>query len=691
MKKKALLLMVFTMMILIHPCAQFNYPDLTPLAAESFRLAVEAYGSGRFAEALSQFERALSLAPSDPLSLYWLGKSYLRLGISRSAFDRWNEALAIAGPSPFVESRLELFGAMADPAALSYPDRYVRVDELAGEKKPADLFLRPTWVEPLPDGGAIIVSHGTNNLLELDANARIIRTINAGSSGFDRPFAIATLDDGTMFVSEFQSDRIVRLSANGSVLGYSGDKTGPGRLSGPQYLTVDADSFVYATDVGFSRVVKYTREGAFVLTFGTKTATFDGLRMPTGIVALNDMIVVADSVLKSLYKFDEYGNYIGKLDTLTLERPEGLRLTEDGLLLLADGSRVLLIHPETGEARELYRSVKKSSRIISAAFDANGELLLADFDTSEILYLSDPATRFAGLSVEVGRIYSDDFPQISLDLTVKDRFGRPITGLGASNFYISENIVRKESRVEGDIPVIYAASSIEPVSNFIFEGALDASDRIDVAFLLEGSPEIASMRLEARDAVTAIYQSLGAEATKRLVIAGRTAQPASGGSLSAISKIILESASSNDWRMDSGLRLAAGSLFELSGRRVLVYIGTGSVNEQYLQGTTLSELSSILIHNNIVLFAVILGKGSPSEALSFLVERSRGAMYRANRPEGLAVIQKTVQASKTGTYRLSFTSGADDGFGRSYLPFNVEVYLRDRSGKDETGYFAPLR
>jgi len=690
-KKNAWFFMVFTMMALIQSYAQFKYPNLQPSATESFRLAVEAYGRGRYAEALSQFERALSLAPADPLCLYWLGKSYLRLGISGSAFDRWNEALAIAGPSPFVESRLEMFGAMADPVSPSYPDRYVRVDELAGKRKPTDLFLRPTWIEPLPDGGAIIVSHGTNNLLQLDANARIIRTINAGSSGFDRPFSLAILDDGTMFVSEFQSDRIVRLSPNGAVLGYSGDKTGQGRLSGPQYLTADADGFVYSTDVGFSRVVKYTREGAFVLTFGKKTSGFDGLRLPTGIAAVQDSIFVADAVLKSLFEFDEYGNFIKRLETIALERPEGLRLAEDGRLLLADGSRVLLIDPQTGESKELYRSQKKDSKIISAAFDANGELLLADFDTSEIVYLSDPVTRFAGLSVEVGRVYSDSFPQVSLDLTVKDRFGRPVTGLGSSNFYLSESIVRKESRVEGDIPVIYAASSVEPVSNFGFEGSLDSSDRIDAAFLLEGSPELTSMRIEARDAVTAIYQSFDAQSTKRLVVAGKTAQPAAGGSLSSISKIILETVPSTEWRMDSGLKLAAGSLFESSGRRVLVYVGTGSVNEQYLQGTTLSELSSILVNNNIVMFAVILGKGSPSEALSFLVERSKGKIYRANRPEGLDIIEKTVKAYKTGTYRLSFTSAADDGFGRSYLPFNVEVYLRDRSGKDETGYFAPLR
>ena len=691
MKKQVLMLIVLIVTTPFSAISQFSYQNLAPLAAESFRIAVEAYGRGRYAEALSQFERALSLAPSDPLCLYWLGKSYLRLGITRSAFDRWNEALAFAGPTPFVESRLELFGARADPIAPTYSDRYVKVEELTGKKESANLFLRPTWIEPLPDGGAIIVSHGTDTLLRLDANARIIRTINAGSTGFDRPFSMVILDDGTMFVSEFQSDRIARLSPNGNILGYAGDKTGPGRLSGPQYLAADEDGFVYVSDVGFSRIVKYNREGTFVLSFGARNSSFDGFRIPTGVAAINDRIIVADSAQKRLLEFDEYGNFIRILETGALERPEGMRVTEDGRLLLADGSRVLLINPESGETKELFRSQKKNVRIISAAFDVNGELLLADFDMSEILYLSDPATRFAGLSVEIGRIYSDTYPRISFDLTVKDRFGRPVTGLGPANFYVSERIVRRESRVEGDIPVIYAASSVEPVSGFSYEGALDESKRIDLTFLLEGSTQMAEMRLDARDTVTSIYQSLGTDASAKIVVAGSTAQPPSASTLAAISKVILETKPSTDWRMDSGIRLAAGSLFESTGRRVLVYIGTGSVNEAYLQGTTLSELSSILTNNNIVLFAVILGKGVPSEALSFLVERSGGGIYRSNRPEGLDIIAQKVQASKTGTYRLSFTTNADDGFGKTYLPINVEVYLRDRSGKDETGYFAPLR
>lgn len=671
--------------------AQFAYRIQSPLAAESFRTGIEAYSRGRYAESLAQFERALASEGSDPLCMYWLGKAYYRLGLFSAAFDRWNEAMAAGGSSPFVSSRLELAGAMADPSGLEPPDRYVRISELSGKKGKLELFARPSWIEPLDNGNTILVSHGTNTLLVIDANARIVKTINGGATGLDRPFACAVLDDGTMFVTEFQSNRIVRFSPDGTILGYSGDPTGPGRLSGPQYIAADENGFVYVSDVGFSRVVKYARDGTRVLAFGSPAPGFNGLRLPTGVAILGDRVFVADSALKAIFAFDSFGNYLSKIETSGLQKPEGLRVSHDGKLLVADGSRVILLDPETGAMTELYRSERRKARIVSAAFDANGELLVADFDASELAYLSDPASRFSGLSVELGKIYSDGFPQIQMDIRVKDRYGRPITGLGFTNFYISEGIVIKERRVEGDIPVDYLASSIKPASEMAFGGALDESSMVDMVFLLEGSPELVTRRIEARDAVSSIYSSLGRDASARLVTAGRVAYPPSLGTLGAISDTILKAEPSQSWRFDSGLRLAAGSLFDRSGRRSIVYVGTGSVNERLLDGASLSELSAILEANDISLYAVILGSGVPSEALAYLVKKSRGASYRADRPEGLSVIAESIRAAQTGRYRLSYMSTADDGFGRAYLPFSVEVYLRDRSGKDESGFYAPLR
>jgi hypothetical protein len=40
---------------------------------------------------------------------------------------------------------------------------------------------------------------------------------------------------------------------------------------------------------------------------------------------------------------------------------------------------------------------------------------------------------------------------------------------------------------------------------------------------------------------------------------------------------------------------------------------------------------------------------------------------------------------------MSYTSALPTDFGRAFLPVEVEAYLMNRSGRDETGYFAPLQ
>ena len=228
-------------------------------------------------------------------------------------------------------------------------------------------------------------------------------------------------------------------------------------------------------------------------------------------------------------------------------------------------------------------------------------------------------------------------------------------------------------------------------ADFAFEGSLDASSRLDVVFLIEGSAEARDRRTEARDAVSSLYNFLGPDFSSRAILAGKTAQPPSGTTLKAISDMILAMQASEEWRFDSGLKLAAGTIFETSGRKSIVYVGTGTVNEAFLKGSSIAELAAMLVNNDVMFNCVLLGKGSASETLRYLASRSGGSIYRADRPEGLQEVAEGIRRSRTGIYRLSYLASADDGFGRAYLPFNVEVYLRDRSGKDETGYFAPLR
>lgn len=688
--KRIILASIASLVLAAGLSAQFAYVIEAPLAREAFRTGVEAYHRGRYAESLLLFERTLADAPKDPLVLYWLGKAYYRMGMLSTALERWSDARLAGGPSPFLESRMELAGAALSPERLVPPQSYAQVQSLPGAVGKDTRFTRPSWVEPRSDGSAWLVAHGTNQILRISPDGRIIERLTGGVSGFDRPFALTVLPDGGMFVTEFQANRVARLDASGTIVGYMGAASGPERLAGPQYICSDSDGFAFLTDVGFARVVKYTSDGRFIQSFGQRTPAFEGLKLPTGIAWHRGMVYVADAALKGIVAFDPYGNYAGTVAMGRLSRPEGLRSTERGLLL-ADGYRVVLVDPESEAITELYRSDDKRSRLVSAGFDANGDILVADFDRSALDYLADPTVRYTGLSVDVVAVNADAFPRISLDLRVRDRFGRPLVGLSDSAFYVSESVRATERRVEGGKTVDYFFDSIRPALDLRYEGSLDATASSTVCVLLEGSPELSANRTRARDALGEVMGGFGPADAFSLVSALSSPQPAVMGGLKDLSAAVLAMRGEGAWRFDSGLRLAAGSLFQAPGRRAVVYLSTGSANEATMDGVSVAELADLLSANGIVFSAVILGNGSVSPVLEYLAQSSGGTILRSDRPQGLSEIAAIVRAAPMGLYRLSYTAQAPDGFGLSYLPFSVEVYLRDRSGKDESGYFAPLR
>ncbi len=670
--------------------AQFPYKLDIATSRENFRTAVEAYQRGRYAESLMLFEKTLAASPSDPLTLYWLGKTYRQLGLDPAALALWAKTLGPGNPGSFVSARSELAAALTEDPGTYIAERYVAVREMPGTLKKEIRFQRPSWIQALPDGGLLLVSHGSNQVLRINANGSIVERISGGSTGLDRPFGCAYLPNGNLAVSEFQANRIAIVSPAGIILSYWGDAKGPGRLIGPQYLAVDADGFLYVSEAGHTRVVKLDAEGKYVTSFNGKSDGFAGLRMPTGIAVDGERLYVADAVLKAVLVFDLYGNLLNTMLQDRLVRPESIQVHE-GKLLVADTTRVAYIDPETEAIAELYRAPGKNPRLTTATFDVNGDLWVPDFDSSMLLTLADPVASYSGLFIEAERIYADKFPRVTVDIRVRDKYGKPVVGLSEINFYLSETTRRIERTVENEKAIDHVFEVIKPVQEMSFDGLLDDTPRIEMSVLIEGSPFMMERSHEARDAFGELVASLDADSGTRLVIASAAPQPAVRGSVKTMTLSILEMKGSARWRFDSGLRLAANELFGISGRRAITFITSGDLNEDMLESASLAELGSMLSNNRISLHLLHVGKKPISSALLYLVDKTGGSIRRTDAPEGLGNLAKALRTAPTGVYRVSYTSAADAAFGQRYLPMAIEVYLRDRSGREESGFFAPLQ
>lgn len=646
------------------------------MARDEFRRGIQAYNRFGFNEAILSFEKALSYKPAEPLILEWLGRSYYRSGLEETALRQWQEALrlypAASSQSLLLTSYLETIRNrralffMADDQV-----RFVESGRYQAKQSGQYLYRQPSSVLPLPDGSVWVVAYGSNEILRIDVNGIIKERLRGPLNGFDRPYDIAQASDGRLFVSEYRGGRISVLDARGNWKSYIGSKgRGDGQFIGPQNICVDREDYLYVVDFGTLRISKFAPDGQFLFAFGTKGPNFPGFRAPTGIAAIEDRIFVADQVDRLIYSFDKSGNYLGPVIQDGLNAPEGLRPTRDGKLLVADGSRILLVSPETGFVQPIASLGNAGGRILTADFDQNGSIAAANFQAEEVSILNRTEDMASGLFVQIERVVADKFPLVSLEIQVQDRHRRPIVGLDSRNFLITEGG--------------------KPVLDQTFGGAAYLSTQSAISLVIERSPETAPLltplRTAVKDSVSAVDRLVSLVSAGELPIKERI------DSASALEQAARGAASyySPRWRFDLAIRLAATDLLPVEKKRALVFVGSGQLGQKAFDSYGLSELASYMANNGIYFYTVLVGSGTADKELQYLSDQTGGAVLHLYQSQGIGAALKTIRQNPSGSYTLQYRSQLPTDFGRAFLPVEAEVYLLERSGRDALGYFAPL-
>ena len=666
--------------------SDFEGIDLdTVRAREEFRLGVQAYNRFLFSEAIHSFERALSFRPGEPLILDWLGRAYFNSGIENTAFRAWEAAIEgfgrNSGQGILIFERLQTLRNRR--SLLPVPDdnvRYVESGRFPGRTGNIIHYRQPTSILAQDDGSVWVVAYGSNELVRIDPNGIIRERRRGPMVGFDRPFDIVRGPDGLLFVSEFRGNRVSVLSPAGEWLFHIGSRgQGPGQFIGPQNLAVDEQGFLYVVDFGNRRISKFDPSGAFILSFGSRGSGFPGFISPTGIAVTGGRVFVADSLLRQIFMFDLNGSFLGTLLASPLTSPESLRVLSDGKLLAVDSNRILLIDPNTAIVRELGTVRNPANvRITGAEMDANGNVLLADFQSGEVVIMTRIDDMAAGLFVEIRRVAADNFPLVTVEIEVTDRLRRPIVGLDARNFLLSEGGL--------------------PVNEQTFLSAAHRSHTSDVSILIERSPAT----FQLRDNLVTAVRDISSAVDRVVSIVSAGEQPVRENLDTAAGNTPaqrLASAArgnpahySSQWRFDRALRLAATDLLPAGNRRAVIYVGSGSLGDSRIafEQHSISELAAYLSNNNVVFYAVIVGGGMPGADIRYLTWRTGGQYLALFREQGIMPELHRLRYRPTGIYYLSYRSRLPTDFGRAFLPIEAEVYLLERSGRDSTGFFAPL-
>ena len=650
--------------------------DMSGFAEEDFRRGVQAYYRGAFNDSILQFEKALSYLPGENLILDWLGKAYYRAGIEGEALNQWQYASDSGYGGLLLKNRIEIVRERRVTGAEDESSlKYTEAGSFEGKSGEKLIFSQPISVLPNIDGTVWVVAYSSNEILKMDVNGTVVTRSRGALNGFDRPMDIIRTENGKLIVSEFAGNRISVFNENGIFEKSFGEKgRGVGQFFGPQYLAQDSSGNIYVTDFGNARVVVFDSEGNGLFNFGTKTEDFGGLKGPTGIAVVNDDVFVADCVTGAIYRFDRSGNYIGILTPeKTFLRPETLKKWGD-FLIVSDSNRVYSVDTLSGAAFENASTGNAPSRITSAVPDVNGNILVTDIKSNEIYVMSRMTELVGGLFVQIEKVGSDEFPKVKLEVKVENRNRQPVVGLKSENFFISENK--------------------HPAAEQMLTGVSYVNTGADFTLLIDRSIETNENAEALKTAVHEICSTIPADSTLRIVSAGAipaTEYTGNAASAKNFDPYGLKTPVSRECALDLGIRLSANDLVNAQKKRGIIFLTAGSTGQNAFSKYSLSDLTAFLNNNSISFSVVNLTQGALDPALSYIADNTPGQTYYVYRASGLKDIASDIINLPSGLYTLSYTSALATNFGRDFLPVEVEAYLLNRSGRDESGYFAPLQ
>jgi len=642
-------------------------------ASEEFAWGVRAFHQGRYNESILGFERALSFKPEDKLFREWLGRAYYFSGFEGAAIQEWNKVLE-GKEDPVIQNwSLTVAGRRANPEGdRSMDSRLVEALAIDGTTGDPPLFLRPGGFRTLPDGTLWLAAYGSNEIVRANMNGAVLDRMTGGVEGFDAPFDLIWSPD-RIILSEFRRDALRIISTDGLTSTTIGSRgRNPGELLGPQYLSQDEYGNIYVTEWGNRRISKFDNQGNFILVFGQGGGGFSGVRAPTGIVTGGDRVYVADRQLGAIIVFDQSGNYLRTLGEGLFQSPEGLSWASEGESLYVvhqEGVSHFSLDDEVNQP--LWRQEDPDSLLMAQA-DLNGHLWMSDFDSSQMFSMVELPALYSGFFVKINRVISQNFPQVWVEVAVEDYRGNPIVGLDLSNFLISENNI--------------------PVGNYDLEASSYHIEELKHSLLIEQSQAMELREEPLKQAVGELVTNLnqGGYSDRRVIAAGvqpvLLAQP--GTSMVDYGENLVSETSGN---LDLGIRLAGSSLLPGVHRKVITYLSTGRVANNSFSRYDLVQTASFL-KNNQIRFDVILLESAPVDPeLTYLMEQTGGKLFSFLQPSGLTDYSSSLTETPHGVYLLRYNSSADTDFGRRYLPTEVEVQLLQRSGRDESGYFAPLK
>ena len=214
-----------------------------------------------------------------------------------------------------------------------------------------------TAIEMAPDGGIYVIHRGSGNscagrpeppILKFDKSGKLLKSFGEGMFIFPHG---ATVDaQGNLWVTDAQAQngkgyQVFKFNPDGKVvmtLGKAGvASTEPGLFDEPTDVAVARNGDIFVTEghsggtTGNDRISKFSRDGKFLKSWGTKGTSSNQLDSPHTIaIDSQNRLFVGDRNNNRIQIFDQEGGYIATWRQFG--RPSGIAITPDDTIYVAD-------------------------------------------------------------------------------------------------------------------------------------------------------------------------------------------------------------------------------------------------------------------------------------------------------------------------------------------------------------------
>ena len=204
-------------------------------------------------------------------------------------------------------------------------------------------YARTTGVA-IHSNGDMYVSTFASKVYRLDKKGEVIACVGregTGNGEFKWADGLRIYND-QLYVCDYGNSRVIVFDLDLRFIRTFGKSSeGPGQLTNPADITVDAKGNVYIADYSKHEVVVFSPEGAYLFRFGGEGSEEGRLKSPVGICSSPHYVYVSEQGNNRVSIFTTNGQFVGTLckggsGEGELNYPWGIAVDKDGFLFICD-------------------------------------------------------------------------------------------------------------------------------------------------------------------------------------------------------------------------------------------------------------------------------------------------------------------------------------------------------------------